>query len=322
MADVWDFGPDDPIDNAVLLWLANRCNDQGGSCFPSIAEISAKVRRSERTVTRSIHQLEADGWLVVERGSGKGIVSQYALNVDLLKRRQADTLSKPKGVSGDKQRVTATTAKGDSGDNPPHPLYGRTVKEPSGEPSGAQEARPVPPATDKLRPVNPDAGEELMTAVWFFEELEVPSDFGMRDLAAQAIRMQSRAWGGVQTAAERILKAAKDAKANGETRWRFWLTDRGYLANGKQENHEQGVGGANGTHRQSATRQRVADNRDAVRKAAERFGWASLDRPDSADGRSLSEPRPYGLDGGVPVGFPAVSHEILPPQGHGGLGRT
>ncbi len=35
--------------------------------------------------------------------------------------------------------------------------------------------------------------------------------------------------GGIQAAAERILVAAKEAKEKGETRWRFWFQDAGYL---------------------------------------------------------------------------------------------
>lgn len=138
MADVWDFGPDDPIDNSVLLRLANHCNDQGRSCFPSIAEVASKVRRSERTVSRSIAQLEIDGWITVDRGTGKGNTSQYVLNISLLKERQAVSLTKEKEGQTVQQRVTATTAKGDSDDNPPHPLIGITIKEPSKEPSSAK----------------------------------------------------------------------------------------------------------------------------------------------------------------------------------------
>jgi DNA-binding transcriptional regulator YhcF (GntR family) len=127
MADVWDFGPDDPIDNSVLLRLANHCNDQGKQCFPSIDEISKKVRRSVRTVSRSISQLESEGWITVERGSGKGNTSQYVINIALLKERQAVAFSKEKDGQAKQQRVTAKVVKGDSGDNPPHPLIGVTI---------------------------------------------------------------------------------------------------------------------------------------------------------------------------------------------------
>ena len=136
MADVWDFGPEDPIDNSVLLRLASHCNDQGKQCFPSIEEVAKKVRRSERTVSRSIAQLEIDGWITVERGVGKGNVSQYVVNVALLKRRQADAFREEERGQPRQEKVTADPRKGDSGDNPPYPLLGRNVKETSEETSG------------------------------------------------------------------------------------------------------------------------------------------------------------------------------------------
>ena len=78
----------------------------------------------------------------------------------------------------------------------------------------------------------------------------------------------------------------------------------------------------NGTNKPSVTGQRVANNRAALAKAAERFGWANPDGADSANGRSLPEPRPDGLAGGVLVGFPATGPEILPPESHSGPGGT
>ena len=77
-----------------------------------------------------------------------------------------------------------------------------------------------------------------------------------------------------------------------------------------------------GTTKPSVTSQRVANNRAALAKAAERFGWANPDGADSANGRSLPEPRPDGLAGGVLVGFPATGPEILPPESHSGPGGT
>jgi hypothetical protein len=91
----------------------------------------------------------------------------------------------------------------------------------------------VAPVTSAFVPVNPDSGESMQAAVWLFDELAVPSDFGTRNLAAQAIRLQAGEWGGIQQAAERILASAKTAKAMGETRWRFWFQDMGYLAKSK-----------------------------------------------------------------------------------------
>jgi hypothetical protein len=276
MADVWDFGPEDPIDNSVLLRLANHCNDQGRQCFPSIGEVAKKVRRSERTVSRSIAQLEADGWLTVERGRGQRKTSHYVINVAKLKTRQADTFPEDEGGQPRQQKVTATATKGDSGDKPLEPLNGVTVKEPSGEPS---QPPPISPAN--LRPVNPDAGEERMAAVWLFEELAIPSDFGTRDVAAAAIRMLAKSAGGIERASQQILEAGRVARARGETVNRFWFTDQRYMQ------AESTTGGNNGANRSSVTHERVRANKRAIAEALARRGVGGVGSVADADGRSL-----------------------------------
>jgi hypothetical protein len=134
MANVWDYGPSDPIDNSVLLRLANFCDDEGKNCFPSIADTARAIRRSERTVTRSIVQLEAAGWLTVERGSGRNR-SQYQINVERLQGCHAVTPDSVTGDSHDTPGLTATTTRGDSDDKPPYPLKGVSISDPSKEPS-------------------------------------------------------------------------------------------------------------------------------------------------------------------------------------------
>lgn len=108
MADVWDFGPEDSVDCNVLVCLASHSNDDGQSCFPSIPRIAKMTRRSERTVQRAIVSLEEGGWLTVERGTGKGNPSQYAINVAKLKGCQPVTLSKEdaKGCQPRQERVS------------------------------------------------------------------------------------------------------------------------------------------------------------------------------------------------------------------------
>jgi hypothetical protein len=83
-------------------------------------------------------------------------------------------------------------------------------------------------------PVNSD-GESMMAAGWLFEELMIPSDFGTRDLAAQAIRMEAKRMGGVEKAAKIILAAARYAQRSGEKINRFWFQDQKYLRNLKIE---------------------------------------------------------------------------------------
>jgi hypothetical protein len=88
------------------------------------------VRRSERTIVRTLHAVEAAGWLEIERCGGRGNLTMYKLNLDKLKGCQDVTLlGKQKRVTLVQKRVTLTPIKGDIDDIPPHPLLGRNVKE-------------------------------------------------------------------------------------------------------------------------------------------------------------------------------------------------
>lgn len=141
IADVWEHGPDDPTLTGVLLVLANYSDDKGGNCFPGTTLIAQYSRFSERTVKRAIVQLEDDGWItVLQRGSGRPTgtdaekaqyKSQYQLNVAKLKGCHSVPISKEKGDTGGKKRVTLATEKGDTGDRPPYPLKGVSVINPS-----------------------------------------------------------------------------------------------------------------------------------------------------------------------------------------------
>jgi len=135
MADVWDFGPDDPIDCAVLVCLASHSNDDGQSCYPSVGRIARMTRYCEKSVSRSIATLEADGWLRVARGRGRGVVSQYSIVIDRLKRGQSVPLcidKTPLPVPLLKtEKGTLTTVKGDSHGNPPAPPIRKNRQETS-----------------------------------------------------------------------------------------------------------------------------------------------------------------------------------------------
>lgn len=152
MADVYDNGPDDPTLNAVLLCLANSADDSGGNCFPGTELIAQRTRYAERTVIRAIAALEEQGWVtVIQRGRGRPKKTarkhelaqwrtQYEINVSRLKGCQSVTLSgvapeTGKGDSGDRERVTLCPKKGDFDANPPHPLFGVSIPDPSLEPS-------------------------------------------------------------------------------------------------------------------------------------------------------------------------------------------
>lgn len=314
MADVWDNGPKDATLTSVLLVLANSADDNGGNCFPGNALIAERTRYSERTVIRAVVELERQGWITVlqrrggrpKRGARKHELAeyhtQYKINVAKLKGCQdvavsqaigaeaTDETGTPKGCQSDtvsaQERVTAVqetmtlaTEKGDSDDKPPHPLNGVSITDPSG--SRAH----VPPVATQARPVNPEAGAEMMAATWLFEELAIPSDFGTRAVAAEAIRMLAKSAGGIEQAGQQILEAAQAARARGETVNRFWFTDQRYM----QADKAQGpTGGSNGTSRSSVTHERVSANKRAIAEALARRGVGRAGSVAGADGRSLS----------------------------------
>lgn len=136
MSDVWRSDIGDATQVAVMICLANFADDEGANCFPGIPRIARMTRYSERTVIRVIAQLEKDGWIAVEHGRGRGVRSQYQVNVTKLKTCQRVTISPPR------KKVTPATGKPDTDarkhDNdgfPPHPLLGVTVKETSVDPT-------------------------------------------------------------------------------------------------------------------------------------------------------------------------------------------
>lgn len=109
----------------VLSKLASHANDEGQSCFAGVPRIAKLVRRSERTVQRTIDKLEQAGFIAVRRGDGKGNLTQYEINVEKLKGCQDVTLlPKAKRVTSVQERVTLTPAKGDIDDGP---LFRRNV---------------------------------------------------------------------------------------------------------------------------------------------------------------------------------------------------
>ncbi len=198
MADVWDFGPEDAAQCEVLVCLANHCDDNGKSCYPSIARIARMSRRSERTVSRVIAALEEDGWITVERGAGRGVMSRYQIELGRLKRCHGVTFSGDEAaaekVTSVQEKVTSTTQKGDIHDNPPHPPLGRTVIEPSknltpptpsrgeGERAPGEPAAASPEAVEDATPLTAEQEAHLATV----------TDPALRKGFAESYRAQNR----------------------------------------------------------------------------------------------------------------------------------
>src|SRR5437899_689196 len=68
MAWVFNSAPTtSPTDQAVLLAIADRCDDEGTSAYPSVATIAKKTRLDERSVRRAIKRLQDLRVLTVDR---------------------------------------------------------------------------------------------------------------------------------------------------------------------------------------------------------------------------------------------------------------
>lgn len=157
MALVWTSTMKDATEVEVLSRLASHANEDGESCFAGVPRIAKLVRRSERTVQRTIESLERDGWLSVVRGGGAGNLTQYLINVEKLKGCQDVTLlSKPKRVTLAQKRVTLATKKGDIGAAPP--IEGNVFKRKS------KQTPPNPPPAGGAKLTSDPNADELDAA--------------------------------------------------------------------------------------------------------------------------------------------------------------
>ncbi len=71
-------------DRLVLVAIGDCCEDDGTGAWPSIPTLAKRARISERTVQRSIQELQALDELDVEKGAGPKGTNLYSINVGLL----------------------------------------------------------------------------------------------------------------------------------------------------------------------------------------------------------------------------------------------
>jgi hypothetical protein len=88
MTLVWDRFPASGSELLAMLALADWCADDGGSLYPSIATLAAKIRVSESQARRLLHGLINDGYVAVignANGGAPGATRQYKVIVPKLK---------------------------------------------------------------------------------------------------------------------------------------------------------------------------------------------------------------------------------------------
>ncbi len=76
MSQVWDMKLGDHIAKLVLLKLADRANDEGDSCYPTIGSICRDTEIPERTVKRKLAWLEEEG--LIERHRQRAETGHFA----------------------------------------------------------------------------------------------------------------------------------------------------------------------------------------------------------------------------------------------------
>lgn len=84
MTAVWERFPASGSELLAMLALADWCDDNGGSLFPSISAVARKIRLSAKQARRILHAFEGQGFLAVvgnEAGGAPGTTRQYRLNV-------------------------------------------------------------------------------------------------------------------------------------------------------------------------------------------------------------------------------------------------
>lgn len=71
----------------VLVALAEWANADG-TCWYSIGEIARRAHRSTRATIYILQELEALGYITIQRGHGRGNASHYTVQIDALNRQQ------------------------------------------------------------------------------------------------------------------------------------------------------------------------------------------------------------------------------------------
>lgn len=124
MAAAWEL--DIPsTEKMVLLCLCDYANDEGGSCYPSIATIAKKTSKNERTIQRALRWLEDNGF--VDTRERPGTSAEYAL--DPRQIVTPDKMSPPSNCHrggdilspGGRRGVTQSTIEPPMNLNPPTP---------------------------------------------------------------------------------------------------------------------------------------------------------------------------------------------------------
>lgn len=152
---------ENPAELCILYSLADRANDDGEGCWPSVATLAQESRCSQRTVQRHLRNLEDRG--LIRKGDQR-MVEKYRADrrpvvwdLNLAARRsdagcQSDTSLQSRGDNSGANGVTNQASRGDT-------VVTQTINKPIIKPEGVEEAvttglegaqEPTPKSLDDL----------------------------------------------------------------------------------------------------------------------------------------------------------------------------
>lgn len=152
---------ENPAELCILYSLADRANDDGEGCWPSVATLAQEARCSQRTVQRHLRSLEDRG--IIRKGDQRMVEKYRAdrrpvvwdLNLDARRSDtgcQSDTSPESRGDNSGTHGVTNSAPRGDT-------VVTQTVSKPITKPKGVEEAvttgleeaqEPAPKSLDDL----------------------------------------------------------------------------------------------------------------------------------------------------------------------------
>ena len=150
MTKVWDYGPSDRSERFVLLALADNAND-AGVCWPSLDYLQDKCCFSRQGLCNVLDRLEEKGYIVRQRGGGKGNSTTYEIKLDNLQPLPKSQADKSQVGTGKSQVDTGKSQVGK--DKESTGLDGnrhRTVIEPSLNQRESAREKKDDPSTDSF----------------------------------------------------------------------------------------------------------------------------------------------------------------------------
>lgn len=110
---VWQYATVKAERLLVLLALADWANEQG-ECWPSVVQVAAKARVTERAAHTILSELAEQGVISKTAGGGRGLRSHYILQAETLKPDQGKPTRKPrrKTLKAEQGLAVAETLKG------------------------------------------------------------------------------------------------------------------------------------------------------------------------------------------------------------------